>query len=284
MKRSPLSLAENAVQRLPVNTYGRDFVLGDVQGSYELALAAMQAVSFDKQRDRLFVMGNLLGRGADPLRCARLLSQPYIHGLRGNLDHGVLSLYALGEPEPEKLAYLANFFGFGWWLGQTKNAQFEIQQALRKLPYAIEVGTARGLIGMVHAHVPPAMGWDHFTSHLERGAVSQVEEAMQGLCQMVVRPDIGLLGVGRLFVGNTPNRVGSKRLGNIYPVDAHCLFNILFSCDSLDNTGPHEVIDIEISPSGPDEALRVVPLRVIDHVATGRPFGLYAREQGGPTV
>lgn len=284
MKFPSLSISGNAVQRLPVNVHGRDFVVGDMRGSFDLVLAAMDSVSFNKQRDRLFLMGNLLGRGADPLRCARLLAQPYVYGLRGNLDHGLLCLYAFGDPDPGKLSFMANLFGFGWWLGHTRSAQLEILQALRRLPYAMEVNTPRGLIGLVHAHVPPAMGWDHFTSYLERGAVSQVEEAMQGICQMVVRPDLGLLGVGRLFVGNTPARTASKRLGNIYPVDALCMFNLLFSSERLDTTGPHDLVDVALPSHGEDQAAQVMSLRIIDEVASGRAFGLYARRQGGPTV
>jgi serine/threonine protein phosphatase 1 len=284
MKRHALSLAANAVRRLPANVRGRDFVLGDVHGSYDLVLAAMQAVAFDKQRDRLFLMGNLVGRGVDALRCARLLAQPYVHGLRGNLDHGLLSLYALGEPEPAKLTIMANMFGHGWWIRESRNAQLEVLQAVGTLPYAIEVNTARGLVGLVHAHVPPAMGWDHFTNLLERGTVSHVEEAMEGLCQMVVRPNLGLLGVGRLFVGNTPVRNESKRLGNIYPVDAHCMLNLLFPCDRLGTTGPHDLVEIDLPAAPPGQAMRRHTLRVIDEVEEGRPFGLHARAQGGPSV
>lgn len=281
MRRNPISLAASAVKRLPVNQNGRDFVLGDVHGSYDLVLSAMAAVSFDKQRDRLFLMGNLLGRGTDPVRCARLLAQPYVHALRGNLDHGLLSMYSLGEPDPGKLAYMANLFGYSWWLGQTRNAQLEVQQALTTLPYAIEVATARGLVGLVHSHVPPAMGWDHFTGLLERGCVSQIEESMEGLCALVERPSLGLLGVGRLFVGNTPARSASKRLGNIYPVDAQCMLNIMFPCDRLEATGPHDLIEVEVVSPMDDSAMQPFSLRVIDEVDSGRPFGLYARNQGG---
>lgn len=56
------------VLRLPENTRGRDFVVGDIHGAFDKVEAAMAKVGFDVERDRLLSVGDLVDRGAESAR------------------------------------------------------------------------------------------------------------------------------------------------------------------------------------------------------------------------
>jgi len=60
------------ILKLPTNTTGKDFVVGDLHGCYDLLESLLGAVSFDKSKDRLFSVGDLIDRGPNSLRCLRI--------------------------------------------------------------------------------------------------------------------------------------------------------------------------------------------------------------------
>lgn len=80
-------------KQFPVNTKGRDFVVGDLHGQLPLLLQAMQHVNFSKQTDRMFSVGDLVDRGPDSLGCLKLLDEPWFHAVKGN--HEDLMVHAL---------------------------------------------------------------------------------------------------------------------------------------------------------------------------------------------
>jgi len=86
------------VKRLPKNVLGRDFVIGDIHGRFQLVDQALLAVDFDRERDRLFSVGDLVDRGPEPLRALEFLAQPWFHAVRGNHEDMFLHLYRRGTP------------------------------------------------------------------------------------------------------------------------------------------------------------------------------------------
>lgn len=206
---------ERAVLRLPLNSTGRDFVVGDIHGAYDLVWKAMKAVRFDPKRDRLFSVGDLIDRGEGSHRVLEFLAQPYVHAVRGNHDDDFCSV------EPDMLAVLgrANFNGLRWVLNTNPDKLLAISLRLAKLPYAIEIETPRGLVGLVHADVPASMHWGRFTELLEAGDPQAVECALRSRARVRSQDASGVPGVGRVFVGHTISEGGPQRLGNVFCVD-----------------------------------------------------------------
>jgi serine/threonine protein phosphatase 1 len=66
------------------NELGRDFVCGDLHGSFERLVDFMKFIHFDKEKDRMFSVGDLVDRGPDNEKCLRLLNEPWFHAVRGN--------------------------------------------------------------------------------------------------------------------------------------------------------------------------------------------------------
>lgn len=63
---------------------GRDFVFGDLHGAYDRLLQFMEHVKFDKTKDRMFSVGDLVDRGPLNLECLMLTYEPWFFHVKGN--------------------------------------------------------------------------------------------------------------------------------------------------------------------------------------------------------
>lgn len=215
------------VLRLPPNHAGRDFVVGDIHGAYDMVIDAMKLVNFDRETDRLLSVGDLIDRGPESARCAKFLQQHYVYAVSGNHEKNLLDIYKDGPPAPEVLDVFVRMFHMEW-VRTVEPAQMETILALFcKLPVAMEIPTERGLVGLVHGEVPIGMNWADFTQKLAQGDLNVMESALEGRKRINSNNQSGVQGIDRLFVGHTPQRGGAKRFGNVYAVDTGAIFNQL---------------------------------------------------------
>lgn len=134
------------------NRAGRDFFVGDLHGQWQRLETALAGVDFDRGRDRLFSVGDLIDRGDDSRACLALALEPWFFGVRGN--HEMLAQRALLEGGDEAWAlWVIN--GGGWALHEEREALVRLlTAALRRLPYAREIAVDGRRIGLVHAEPP----------------------------------------------------------------------------------------------------------------------------------
>lgn len=221
------------VKKYTVNTEGRDYVVGDIHGCFDLVLDAMRSIGFDKASDRLFCVGDLIDRGPGSERVLAFLAQPYVHSVRGNHEQMLLELHETLEQTPEKSTREVIFEfatarnGLRWWRDVPDSTKTEILSAISRLPYAIEIETRRGSVGLVHAEVPVGMDWGSFNSQLGLGDKETLKAAVWGRERVQSGTKSGVKGIGRVFVGHTPQWDGLKRLGNVYAVDTGAVFGHL---------------------------------------------------------
>jgi serine/threonine protein phosphatase 1 len=215
-----MSKKHSLVHRYGINTAGRDFVIGDIHGAFDLVVKAMRQARFDPLRDRLFSVGDLIDRGHGSHRVLGFLSQAYVHAVRGNHDH---NFSELSIDEIRTLGRV-NWNGLAWVCDRSDDELLAIQKKLCALPVAIEIETARGLVGLVHAEVPLGMDWSTFTASLSAGDSVVIESALEGRSRIQGRDQSGVLGVGRVFVGHTIQWEGLRRLGNVYAIDTGAVF------------------------------------------------------------
>lgn len=215
-----------AVRRFPRNREGRDFVIGDVHGAFDQVLQALRSVRFDRSRDRLFSLGDTVDRGPESHRALNFLRLPWIHAIRGNHEDIFLEVYQDGEPHPGVLEFITCRNGMAWWNDYPKADRDLMIAEFRKLPLAIEIETARGTVGLVHAQVTRGMSWQDFTAALERNDEDVVKDALWGEDRLYARDESGVPGIGRVFTGH---RVvdSTTRLGNVYYIDTGSVFGVL---------------------------------------------------------
>jgi serine/threonine protein phosphatase 1 len=130
---------------------GRDLIAGDIHGTLTKFMAALHATGFDPDAgDRLFLVGDLVDRGPESARMLDLLRQHWVHAVRGN--HEQMAIEWANGTYDDAQNYIAN--GGAWFMALTKPEQREFADAFDALPYAIELETEGGLVGIVHAECP----------------------------------------------------------------------------------------------------------------------------------
>lgn len=231
---------------------------------------AMQRAGFNPETDRLFAVGDLIDRGEESARVARFLAQPYVYAVRGNHEDMLIQLHEGGAfPEfgPDHFMVVKN--GLGWWRSVARSKKQEILDAIRKLPIAIEVDTPRGTVGIVHAEVQPGLSWQEFLEHIEHGDGTVTDTALWGRDRIRSKDFKGVQGVGRVFVGHTPQWEGVTRFGNVYAVDTGAIFAGANEKDGARLTMMN-LVHTSAVLTEPDSLVNVLN-QPVDH-----PFGKYA--------
>jgi serine/threonine protein phosphatase 1 len=205
------------------NQAGRDFVIGDVHGAFDEVWNAMQLAGFDRRRDRLFSVGDLIDRGVGSHRAGRFLAQPYVFAIRGNHEADLIDLHMDNEDPDETLEVVAriNFKGMGWIAKLTAPERAELLKRFAALPYAMEVENPRGPVGILHGEVPRGMDWEDFVVGLEDGDEDVQESCLRGRERLKHGDTRGVPGIGRVFAGHTPHQpaVGSLKFWPFLPRD-----------------------------------------------------------------
>lgn len=214
----------SVILRLPRNTKGRDFVVGDIHGAYDTLITALRAVNFNVHVDRLLCVGDLIDRGPHSYRVAKFLAQPFVYAIRGNHEDMLLGMHERGDPDPAVVQWMVQKNGLGWWPSTPKPVKKAILAAIAKLPIVMEVETERGMVGLVHADVPRGMDWPTFIKEIEEGNKDIEQFALWGRERIESRNIEGVLGIDRLFVGHTVQWNGLRKLGNVYAVDTGAIF------------------------------------------------------------
>ncbi len=124
--------------------------MGDIHGCFSHLSRSLEAIGFDASADRLFSVGDLVDRGPESDQVLEWLAKPWFFAICGNHDFMVWRS-ALGIPYPDADHVLHG----GAWLEKISGTErSQLGRRLRALPLALEVETALGLVGLVHADCP----------------------------------------------------------------------------------------------------------------------------------
>lgn len=205
------------------NEIGTDYCVGDVHGCFALLQATLDGMGFDPARDRLFSVGDLVDRGPESEQVLDWLRLSWFHPVQGN--HEDLAIRYVTPGQRDAYHYAAN--GGAWLIGKTPPEQQEYAIELAVLPYAIEVETADGLVGIVHADVHGGT----WAGMVERFAAVDSRNKLRAItddclwCRDRIQAEdqSGVPDVRAVIVGHTPlNRPAV--LGNVYHIDTGACF------------------------------------------------------------
>lgn len=127
---------------------GRVFFVGDLHGQLKLLEDALEQRQFDKQRDTLISVGDLIDRGKASLACLGLLRQPWFRAVLGN--HERLMLTSLLRQD-FGLWYLN---GGSWFDDTDRDELSALLPQVEQLPLSMQVQTDGATIGVIHAEPP----------------------------------------------------------------------------------------------------------------------------------
>lgn len=252
------------VHHYPLNTRGRDFVVGDVHGCFSMLDAALKERSFDPVVDRLFSVGDLIDRGDESPAVLDAVHRHQIKAVRGNHEQGILDwvfhseragdsdrIKAMREnPEQAIAEWMFHdgrtselIYNGGQWFIElycSDDAERGTTQHLASyfsaLPYAIDIATEHGLVGIVHSDVP-CPSWFELTQRLEG------RRPDHSICAQVLwdrrrwkgrEASTYIEGVSAVIVGHTPTYEVAQR-GNVINIDTAAVYgNTLTILDLAD--------------------------------------------------
>lgn len=139
-------------QSFQPNEHGRDFVIGDLHGMYELLFKSLEQVGFDYSRDRCFSCGDLIDRGPDSEKCISLIHEPWFFPVRGNHEQTLIQVARY--PRASVLAdWVLN--GGRWHLMVSSKKMNQYADELDQLPHLLEVHREDGKrVAICHAEFP----------------------------------------------------------------------------------------------------------------------------------
>ena len=210
------------VRRYPRNADGRDFVVGDLHGMYAVLERALAALEFDPGRDRLFSVGDLIDRGEASELTAAWLAKEWFHPCRGNHDQLCID----AEDDGKMFRNWTDGNGGEWWFDFDEVRRAELRTALRKLPYVLEVETAEGMVGIVHADVPRSMTWQRFRDLIgdhDPDACLFAIWSREWYYKHGYQRNWAVEGVSFTVCGHTPVD-DVVRLANRYYIDTACVY------------------------------------------------------------
>lgn len=145
-----------------INAVGRDFVIGDLHGHYDLLVEKMRDNDFNKEYDRMFSVGDLIDRGPKNLECLQLIDEPWFHAVLGNHEDMMLDVMINGiEP------WLWDYNGGAWHHKVDQHELYRLVKLAKYLPHSITVETNSGSFGICHAQ-PPSSNWDDVKEPTEK--------------------------------------------------------------------------------------------------------------------
>ncbi|WP_322044554.1 metallophosphoesterase [Paraburkholderia sp. J67] len=134
------------VVRHESNTYGRDFVVGDIHGCVSALEQLLDEVEFDTRHDRLFSVGDLVDRGEQSERALGLLDNAWFFPVLGNHEDALCAV-ADGKLPRERWYEVG-----GDWARSLSDGELSAYAArLRRLPLARIVGDGRTRFNIIHA-------------------------------------------------------------------------------------------------------------------------------------
>lgn len=199
------------VHKFELNTNGRDFVVGDIHGHFKKLSVSMDAVGFDASRDRLFSVGDLVDRGAENQRVIEYIESGLFFPVRGNHDDFAIRYHRIGQMNDNH--YRRN--GGGWFIDLASHEREKLVDKLERLPFAIEVDTVNGRVGIIHADVP-CPDWNDLEQYLANKGYRQ--RAMWARDRFELQDDTPVAGIDHVVVGHNchPHVL---TLGNVHHID-----------------------------------------------------------------
>lgn len=210
-------------RKLPRNLHGRDFVIGDIHGHFSAVERELERIGFRPAQDRLISVGDLIDRGPESERSADWLEHDWFHAVMGNHEASLLHHVDLLSARFEMW-----HDHHDWFDALPAASQQRLQDSLSSLPWSLEIETASGAVGIVHAEVPERYAnWNAFVAELDDDRVRSAAVSNRNLARRAedlgsayAADDCLLAGVDWVIHGHTPRRYCRPgQLGNRLWID-----------------------------------------------------------------
>lgn len=222
----------NPVLKVEENLLGTDYVVGDIHGMYSLLMQELNTLNFDKTKDRLFCVGDLIDRGKENEKVISLLKEDWFFSVRGNHEQMCIDTTYFSKQYPEVYRmHVAN--GGVWFCIKEFHEQEAISKIFLNLPFLIEVKVGKDKIGIIHADA----GEDWSCTKRELSSVTNdqcgsnqtILRSLWSRTRITKKITTNVNNIDHVFLGHTPvNNVTT--LGNCSFIDrGSCSHQMFFT-------------------------------------------------------
>lgn len=217
MKYEDFLINSKKIETFPANLIGRDFVVGDIHGEYNILELELKKIKFDKTKDRLFSVGDLVDRGLFSHVVDEYINSDWFFAIRGNHDEFVLrSFYKQEGFSNDRWRSISN--GGEWFFNLTEERQKNIADAISSLPITIEINTKKGLVVLAHANLPFGHLWKEIKDELNLNNIELIsfiqwnrDRVKEKICQNID-------DVYKVYIGHTVVKEPTS-FGNVVALD-----------------------------------------------------------------
>lgn len=208
---------------IPKNNAGRDFVIGDLHGHTPRLFAWLDNVGFNKERDRLFSVGDIIDRGPNSKGAVDLIGQPWFFAVRGNHEQMMIDSF-MGSPRVQRENYQCWMGNGGQWALKLSDDEIvEIVKKLMTLPVTMEIESDIGVVGIIHAEPPPSLIWGDRKDQANEDRLLWGRSFIEHAHIAQDNAGGGCKGVAHTFHGHTP-RKNVLHFGNCHWIDTGACF------------------------------------------------------------
>lgn len=226
------------IKQFEKNTVGKDYFVGDIHGMFSLLKQELDKIGFDRSKDRLFSVGDLVDRGPNSEDAINWLDQPWFHAVRGNHEQMAVDYFKPGTGwNMDKHTYEYN--GGEWFINLPIEKQAVFASAFDELPMAIEVVTDMGRVGVVHAEAIDD-DWDKTKTYLFTQPAIAANVMMWNRDKIRYNNTDPVKGIDYVIVGHTPQN-HMKVLGNVIYIDTGAVYGARGHFTILDGSTLHAV-------------------------------------------
>lgn len=196
------------LRTLPLNTAGRDFFTSDIHGCYDIFTAALKAVKFNPDIDRVICCGDVIDQGPDSVSCLSLLEEPWFFSVKG--DHESLAVYGMSRQRKDDVRVWAADGG-SWFYKMPSDIQTLVTTKYRRLiielPLAIQVPQLINNVvyqfGAIHAELPAGAPWWSLSHDLADYALLE-NHLLHGRHRIKTEDQSLIHGIDVVVSGHTP--------------------------------------------------------------------------------
>lgn len=223
----------NLFKHFEKNAEGKDFVVGDLHGCFDLLEEELSKLNFNKETDRLFSVGDLVDRGDQSELSIDYIAYPWFHTVAGN--HEIMACEYYEHDIKSRIWNQQNYRynGGKWFIDLPEDRKKQFADIFRSLPIMIEIETEKsGLVGLLHASCP-VNDWyeliNMFSSIPENAEDEHSLNILIGNCiwdrKRIYDPDTTIIeNIDKIFHGHTPVKE-VVILGNRWYIDTGAVFN-----------------------------------------------------------
>lgn len=196
---------------------GTDYLVGDIHGCFTKLYEELDKIGLNYEIDRLFCVGDYVDRGPESKDVVDFLAKPWVFGVMGNHEQMAID-YAAGFGQKDM--YTQN--GGKWFIDLTNSEQQMIAQVFAELPIMIELETANGIVGIVHAECIDD-DWNKTKEWIIKQPHVASNVLLWGRDKITYKNTDPVVGVHAVVVGHTPRNIPEK-LGNVYYIDTGAVY------------------------------------------------------------